>query len=448
VVLTMPGGLGAGSVLITGGTGMAGALIARHLVTRHGVRHLVLVSRRGPGAPGAAELVAELSAAGAQVQVLAADVADRAALAGVLAGVDAAHPLSGVIHAAGVLDDAVITSLTSQRVDAVLRAKVDAAWNLHELTRQMDVSVFVMFSSIAATVGAPGQANYAAANAFLDALAAHRRAAGLPALSLAWGLWEQPSAMTAGLDGADATRITRSGLGALPTPEALDLFDTCLTAEQPQLIPARLDPTALRTLATADALPALFSKLAHTTSSRRHADNEVATRSKTALAQHLHGLSADQQHTIVRELVRSHIATVLGAPTPDDIDITRAFKDLGFDSLTAIELRNRLKTATGLTLPPTIIFDYPTPTTLADHLTGHISPEPPTETAESEEMKVRDALAKIPLAVLRDAGLLNALLELANVDGGARRENVAAESIDDMDVEALVRHVTESSPES
>ena len=450
VVLTMPDGLAAGSVLITGGTGMAGAHIARHLVARHGVRHLVLVSRRGGAAPGAAELVSELTQAGAQVKVLAADVADRDALAQVLAQIDACHPLSGVIHAAGVIDDTVITALTPQRVDTVLRAKVDAAWNLHELTRHMDLSAFVMFSSIAATVGAPGQANYAAANTFLDALAAHRRAVGLPAVSLAWGLWEQPSAMTAHLDAADLTRMARSGLTPMGSQEALDLFDTALTAEQPHLIPAHLDLKALRSLATLDALPALFTNLIHATT-RRHADNDLTAHSKTALAQRLHGLSTEQQQAVLRDLVRSHIATVLGAPTAEDINPDHNFQDLGLDSLTALELRNRLKTATGLTLSPTLIFDYPTPTTLANYLAAQISPEPPTETAEtaeSEEMKVRNALAKIPLAVLRDAGLLNPLLELANVNTGARRENEAAESIDEMDVETLLRHVTESKPQS
>jgi polyketide synthase 12 len=446
VVLTMPDGLAAGSVLITGGTGMAGARIARHLVARHGVRHLVLVSRRGGAAPGAAELVSELTQAGAQVKVLAADVADRDALAQVLAQIDACHPLSGVIHAAGVIDDTVITALTPQRVDTVLRAKVDAAWNLHELTRHMDLSAFVMFSSIAATVGAPGQANYAAANTFLDALAAHRRAAGLPAVSLAWGLWEQPSAMTAHLDAADLSRMARSGLAAMGSQEALDLFDICLSAEQPHLIPARLDLSALRSLSHLDALPALFTNLIHATT-RRHADNDLTAHSKTALAQRLHGLSTEQQQTVLRDLVRSHIATVLGAPTTEDINPDHNFQDLGLDSLTAIELRNRLKTATGLTLSPTLIFDYPTPTTLADYLTVQISPEAPTEAAESEDMKVRNALAKIPLAVLRDAGLLDALLELADPDTGARRENMAAESIDDMDVETLLRHVTESKPQ-
>ena len=234
-----------------------------------GSRHLVLVSRRGDEAAGRRRVGHRADRRPEpRSRCWPADVADRDALAAVLAQIDACHPLSGVIHAAGLLDDAVITSLTPQRVDTVLRAKVDAAWNLHELTRHMDLSAFVMFSSMAATVGAPGQANYAAANAFLDGLAAHRRAAGLPAVSLAWGLWEQPSAMTAHLDDADLTRMARSGLAAMPSQEALDLFDICLTAEQPQLIPARLDLSALRKLSTLDALPALFTNLIQATTRR------------------------------------------------------------------------------------------------------------------------------------------------------------------------------------
>ncbi|WP_139821101.1 MDR/SDR family oxidoreductase, partial [Mycobacterium xenopi] len=196
VVLTMPDVWAAGTVLITGGTGMAGSAVARHVVARHGVRHVVLLSRRGAEAPGVGELVGELGGSGATVRVVACDAADREALAKVISDIPVQWPLSAVIHAAGVLDDAVVTSLTPQRVDAVLRAKVDAAWNLHELTRDLGVSAFVMFSSMAGLVGSSGQANYAAANAFLDALAAHRRANGLPAMSLGWGLWEQASAMT------------------------------------------------------------------------------------------------------------------------------------------------------------------------------------------------------------------------------------------------------------
>ncbi|MBO0879394.1 MAG: SDR family NAD(P)-dependent oxidoreductase, partial [Mycobacterium sp.] len=366
VVLTMAGGLAAGSVLITGGTGMAGAVLARHVVNRYGVRHVVLASRSGDRAEGAAELVAELSAAGAQVQVVACDVADRDALAQLLAGLPERYPLTGVIHAAGVLDDAVITSLTAERLDVVLAAKVDAAWNLHELTRDLDLSAFVLFSSIAGVFGAPGQGNYAAANTFLDGLAAHRRAAGLPAISLAWGLWEQSSAMTRHLDDRDLARLSRGGLAPLSEPHAVQLFDTAVAVDHPTAVAARLDHAALGNPALSAGLPPLFSNLIRRPA-RRLVDNN-SVESMSTLAQRLHGLSPDQQHGLLLELVRSDVALVLAHPSTDDIDPRRAFQDLGFDSLTAVELRNRLKTATGLDLSPTLIFDYPTPTALAEYL--------------------------------------------------------------------------------
>src|SRR5580693_6124317 len=228
VVLTMPDAWAAGTVVITGGTGMAGSALARHVVANRGVRQLMLLSRRGAEAPGAAELVAELSAAGAQVSVMGCDAADREALAKVLADIPVHYPLSAVIHAAGVLDDAVVTSLTPERLDAVLRAKVDAAWNLHELTRDLDVSAFVLFSSMGGLVGSSGQANYAAANSFLDALAVHRRAQGLPAISLGWGLWDQASDMTGGLASVDFARFARDGILAMSAVEAMQLLDTAM----------------------------------------------------------------------------------------------------------------------------------------------------------------------------------------------------------------------------
>ncbi|HUE32970.1 MAG TPA: SDR family NAD(P)-dependent oxidoreductase, partial [Mycobacterium sp.] len=246
VVMTMPHAWTAGTVLVTGATGMAGSALARHVVAGHGARNLVLVSRRGPDAPGAAELVAELSAAGAQVEMVACDAADREALAKVIADIPVQHPLTGVIHAAGVLDDAVVTSLTPERVDAVLRAKVDAAWNLHEFTGDLDVSAFVMFSSIAGLAGASGQGNYAAANSFLDGLAAHRRARGLPAISLGWGLWDRASAMTGGLGAADRARFGRDGIVAMSSDQALELMDTALIVDEPFMLPAHIDLAALR----------------------------------------------------------------------------------------------------------------------------------------------------------------------------------------------------------
>ncbi|WP_031697492.1 type I polyketide synthase, partial [Mycobacterium tuberculosis] len=241
-----------------------------------------------------------------------------------------------------------------------------AAWHLHELTRDLDVSAFVMFSSMAGLVGSSGQANYAAANSFLDALAAHRRAHGLPAISLGWGLWDQASAMTGGLDAADLARLGREGVLALSTAEALELFDTAMIVDEPFLAPARIDLTALR--AHAVAVPPMFSDLASAPTRRQVDDSVAAAKSKSALAHRLHGLPEAEQHAVLLGLVRLHIATVLGNITPEAIDPDKAFQDLGFDSLTAVEMRNRLKSATGLSLSPTLIFDYPTPNRLASYI--------------------------------------------------------------------------------
>jgi 4-hydroxyphenylalkanoate synthase len=378
VVLTMPSTLGdrlaEGTVLITGGTGMAGGELARHLVNAYGVRHVVLASRRGGRAESTAELTLDLAKAGAQVQVLACDVADRDALAELLAQLARrCPPLRGVIHAAGVVDDAVITSLTPDRIDTVLRAKVDAAWNLHELTRDLGLSMFVLCSSIAGTVGAAGQGNYAAANAFLDGLAAYRRAAGLPGVSLAWGLWERSSAMTAHLSDRDLARLNRDGLAAMNAAQALELFDVALTVDQPAVVATRLDRAALDTRALRGELPALFSGLARRPRRRLAHDTVDPTESRSALAQRLHTLAPDDQHGLLVEMVCLHAAAVMGHPAPEEIHPDTTFGDLGFDSLTAVELRNHVKTATGLALSPTLIFDHPTPNAVAVYIGRQIA---------------------------------------------------------------------------
>ncbi|MCM3885186.1 beta-ketoacyl reductase, partial [Frankia sp. R82] len=236
----------AGTALITGGTGGLGALVARHLVTEHDVGRLVLVSRRGPRAPGATELADELRALGADVTMVACDVADRSALAGVLAGVDPAHPLTAVIHTAGVLDDGVLPTITAERLDRVLAPKVDAAWHLHELTRDLDLEAFVLYSSVSGLLGPPAQASYAAGNCFLDALARLRRAAGLPAVSLAWGLWEQDSGMIGTLDAQERERVARTGIVPLTSAEGMALFDLALDQDRALLAPARFDLAAPR----------------------------------------------------------------------------------------------------------------------------------------------------------------------------------------------------------
>jgi 4-hydroxyphenylalkanoate synthase len=393
VVLTMPSALAddlaQGTVLITGGTGMAGGELARHVVNAYGVRHVVLASRRGSRSESTAELTLDLARAGAQVQVLACDVADRRAVAELLAQLDRrCPPLRGVIHAAGVLDDAVITSLTPDRVDTVLRAKVDAAWNLHELTRDLGLSMFVLCSSIAGTVGAAGQGNYAAANAFLDGLAAHRQAAGLPAVSLAWGLWARSSAMTGHLSGRDLARLNRDGVAAMNPDQALELFDAALAVDHPVVVAARLDRAVLDTRVLSGELPALFSGLARRPR-RRSAEGIVdATQSRSALAQRLHALAPDDQHSLLLEMVCLHAAAVLGHPAPEEIDPDTTFQGLGFDSLTGVELRNHFKSVTGLALPPTLIFDHPTPTAVADYIGRQM--------AESRDLESDDEKPRLP----------------------------------------------------
>nr|WP_183076156.1 type I polyketide synthase [Mycobacterium tuberculosis] len=444
VVMLMPGSWAAGTVLITGGTGMAGSAVARHVVARHGVRNLVLVSRRGPDAPGAAELVAELAAAGAQVQVVACDAADRAALAKVIADIPVQHPLSGVIHTAGALDDAVVMSLTPDRVDVVLRSKVDAAWHLHELTRDLDVSAFVMFSSMAGLVGSSGQANYAAANSFLDALAAHRRAHGLPAISLGWGLWDQASAMTSGLATVDFKRFARDGIVAMSSADALQLFDTAMIVDEPFMLPAHIDFAALKVKFDGGTLPPMFVDLINAPTRRQVDDSLAAAKSKSALLQRLEGLPEDEQHAVLLDLVRSHIATVLGSASPEAIDPDRAFQELGFDSLTAVEMRNRLKSATGLSLSPTLIFDYPNSAALAGYMRRELLGSSPQDTSAvaAGEAELQRIVASIPVKRLRQAGVLDLLLALANETETSGQDPALAptaeQEIADMDLDDLV----------
>ncbi|WP_248001495.1 type I polyketide synthase [Streptomyces sp. RPA4-5] len=353
-----------GTVLITGGTGTLGGLLARHLAGVHGVRHVTLLSRRGGEGAAAAELVAELAGLGAEADVVACDAADRAALAGVLGGLG--RPLTGVVHAAGVLDDGVFGGLTAERVSGVLRPKVDAAVNLHELTAGVDLSLFVLYSSVAATFGSGGQANYAAANAFLDALAAQRVADGLVGQSLAWGLWEQASELTGHLSSA------RAGSG-LPTEQALALFDRAITLPVPHLLPMKLDLRPPRT----GEIPPLFRALVRAPMGRTA---ERGAGARAGMLEQLRSLDAEERRARLLDLVRAHVATVLGHAGVHTVGAKQAFKDLGLDSLTAVELRNGLNAATGLRLPATLVFDYPTPDALADHLaealSGRVAPRP------------------------------------------------------------------------
>ena len=365
-----------GTVLVTGGTGGLGRLVARHLVTAYGAKHLLLVSRRGTAAPGAADVVADLGRLGAETTVTGADVADRAAIAAVIGDIPADRPLRMVVHAAGVLDDGVLAALTPERLAQVLRAKADAAWHLHELTAEHPVERFVLFSSIAGVLGTAGQANYAAANTFLDALAEHRHHLGRPATALAWGLWADlggdAGGMGAGLAPGDLARMARRGIVPLDPERGLALFDAALRGSEPVYVPSPFDPAVLAAQAADGTLPPILNRLRP--AARPAPARPPAASAGPSLAEQLAGMAGDGRRRLLTGLVRDHIAAVLGHPSGAAVPADRGFLDLGVTSLTAVELRNRLATATGLRLPPTLLLDRPTVTALARHLGELLSP--------------------------------------------------------------------------
>ncbi|MCX5381159.1 type I polyketide synthase [Streptomyces sp. NBC_00091] len=376
-----------GTVLVTGATGTLGALITRHLVTAHGARRLLLVSRSGREAAGAGELERELTALGAQVEITACDTGHRSEVEALLSGIAAAHPLTAVIHAAGVLDDGALTALDAERLGTVLRPKADAALHLHELTAGLPLSAFVLFSGAAGLLGRPGQANYAAANTFVDALAQHRRATGLPATSLAWGLWGEATGMTGHLSDTDLRRMRRSGLAPMTNAQGLALFDRALTApagpaDEALFVPLRLDAPALRREQAShgrEAVPVLLRALVPPVTAApraaRAANPAAAAGSPVPaadaaqdLAQRLAGLDAAARRRELLTLVRTEVAGVLGFAGPEAVEPARPFREIGFDSLTAVELRNRLGAATGLRLAATVVFDHPTAQAVAEHI--------------------------------------------------------------------------------
>ncbi|MFI5908335.1 type I polyketide synthase [Dactylosporangium sp. NPDC051541] len=369
VVLTLPAPWRPdGTVLVTGGTGGLGADTARHLVAHRGVRRLLLASRSGPAAAGAGELRAELEALGATVTVAACDVADRDATAALLAAVPAEHPLTAIVHTAGVLDDATVGTLDPQRLAAVLRPKADAVRHLDALTAGTDLAAFVVYSSVSGLMGGAGQANYAAANAFLDAWAADRQTRGRPATALAWGPWSTGRGMTGELTDADIARMSRGGLLPLDTTRGLALFDAAVDRAAAVAVPLRIEGTALRELgdAAAPVLRGLVRGPLRRTAAARTAAAPASLRDRLA------ALAAAERDALLLDTVRTQVATVLGFTTPDAVPAGKSLLETGFDSLTAVELRNRLGAATGLRLPPTLVFDHPTPAALAAHLLAEL----------------------------------------------------------------------------
>ncbi|HWA55099.1 MAG TPA: SDR family NAD(P)-dependent oxidoreductase, partial [Solirubrobacterales bacterium] len=377
------------TVLITGATGGLGALIAGHLVQGHGARHLLLVSRSGEEAPGALDLRARLAEQGAEVTIAACDVSDRSEVEQLLAGIDPEHPLGAVIHCAAVLDDATVQGAAPEQVKRVFAPKAGGARHLHELTAGAELTHFVCFSSIAGLFGGPGQGAYAAANRYLDALAQQRRAEGLPATSIAWGLWQRETAMTGGMAGADAARISRGGIAPLSDERGLALFDRALSSGESLGAALALDRAALRERAKRGALPALLAAIAPQ-------GKAPASGGRGAFARRLREAPRAARSELAEDFVRAEVAAVLGHEDAGAVDPGTAFKELGFDSLAAVELRNRLKGATGLRLASTVVFDYPSVSALAAHLLEQVGDAP----APAKRTRARHRVSGEPIAIV------------------------------------------------
>ncbi|RMI32606.1 SDR family NAD(P)-dependent oxidoreductase [Nocardia stercoris] len=423
VVLTWPTAFDPEStVLITGGTGTIGAIIARHLVAAYGAKHLLLTSRSGAAAAGVDELVAELSAAGAEVTVAACDAGDRAALAKTIEAIPAAHPLGGVVHLAAALADATFAALTPEHLDAVLPAKAYGAWHLHELTQQLDLSMFVLFSSAAGTFGSAGQANYGAANVFADSLAQHRYHRGLAVTSMAWGWWAEDTSNTGGMDEKDRARLTRMGVTPMPTKEALDLFDAGLRTGRPYVLPIGIDLSLLRMAAQVTELPPFFRALLHT---RPRATGQVNDSSQ--LAKRLAGLSPAEQHEVVVDLLRTPISMVLGYSTPDAVLPDREFTEMGVDSLSSIELGAHVRAITGVKLANSVIFQYPTVNLLARHVLEQVTPQD-AELADPIVAEVEMLLERLA-AIHADAQMPGEMLARLTGAVGRLGESAAPEAV-------------------
>ncbi|HXS48250.1 MAG TPA: SDR family NAD(P)-dependent oxidoreductase, partial [Solirubrobacterales bacterium] len=427
------------TVLVTGATGGLGALVARHLAAEHGARHLLLISRSGEGAEGAAELRTELEALGAEVRIEACDASSREQLSAAIDSIPTEHPLGAVVHSAGALDDGTIETLGPEQVERVFAPKADAAHHLHELSAGMDLSTFVMFSSLAGAMGNPGQANYAAANVFLDALAVKRHAEGLPATSIAWGLWEQSGGMASRLGEADVARMGRSGMAALSDEQGLELFDAALASGAPLALAAPFDRAGLGAMASAGMLPPLLRGLVRVPRRRR-------TASTGSLTAKLAALPEAERDGYVLELVRSETAAVLGHDSAAEIEPEKAFSDMGFDSLAAVELRNRLGALTGLRLPATLVFDYPYAAAIAGYLMTRVAPDGEAAERDQGEAEVREALARLEttLASVRAdrqareqvAGRLRSFL-VALTDGGQPAADAPEEELESMSHEEV-----------
>ncbi|MGV9701408.1 SDR family NAD(P)-dependent oxidoreductase [Streptomyces sp. NPDC003483] len=435
-----------GTVLITGGLGAVGRHLAR-LLAEQGVRRLLLTSRRGPDDPRAAEVAAELTALGAEVGIAACDVADPEALSAVLAEVTPESPLRGVVHCAGVLADGVIAELTPERLARVLRPKVDGAAHLHRLTAGLPLDLFLLVSSAAGVVGSAGQANYAAANAFLDQLAHHRAALGLPGVSVSFGAWAGEGLAA---EHADLDRMARAGHRALTPDQGRELVELALLRGAPHLVAWSLDLPRLRknTAAADDRSAALWrSLLPPPPPSRddRHGGGE-------GMAERLAPLPEPERVARVLALVREEAAGALGLRSAESVGPDRPLRELGMDSVTAVELRNRIGTRIGAGLPATLLFDHPTAARLTTHLlatvltaagphTPRSAPRPRsapgTTPATDEPLALVGMACRLPGGVHDPEGLWDLVAEGRDAVGPFPRSRWDVTALYDPDPEAL-----------
>ncbi|MXM65410.1 SDR family NAD(P)-dependent oxidoreductase [Streptomyces sp. HUCO-GS316] len=426
-----------GTVLITGGLGAVGRHIAR-LLAEHGVPRLLLTSRQGAADPRAAETVAELTALGTRAEVAACDVADEAALAAVLTGVGDELPLRGVVHCAGILADQMVAELTPDRLARVLRPKVDGAAHLHRLTAGLPLDLFLLVSSAAGVVGNAGQANYAAANVYLDQLAHHRRALGLPGISVSFGAWAGEGLAA---EHADLDRMARLGHRALTPDQGRDLVELALRRGTPHQVAWALDLPRLRETAAAgdSATTALWRSLLPAAPSGREAGRGLADR--------LARLDETERASRVLALVREEASRSLGLRSAESVPADRPLRDLGMDSVTAVDLRNRISTRIGAKLPATLLFDHPTPARLTDHLLAtalakdgrRTAPERARTTAPaSDEPVALVAMAcRLPGGVGDPEALWNLVAEGRDAVGPFPAKRWDVESLYDPDPDAL-----------
>lgn len=417
VVLTFPHQLDPeGTVLVTGGTGTLAAILAEHLVTTYHVRHLLLASRGGETSANAAPLKARLESLGATPHIVACDIANPLALRAMLDAIPAERPLTGVFHTAGLLADSTMAGLTPEAIQKVFAPKVDAAWHLHEQTRHHDLAAFVLYSSSAGTLGSPGQANYAAANVFLDSLAQHRHRQGLPATSLAWGWWQPVTGMSSALSDTDNARIARTGFAPITPEHGNALVDAALDLPYAALAAVPLNLQTLRNNSRSGTLHPLLERLAGLSATRR----SRATADGPDLRKELAALESGARLKYLQSAIAKSIAAILGKEDATHIALDVSFKESGLDSLLALELRNRLTAASGLRLPATLTYDYPTPEALAAFLGEQLLPEvdeaPTPDAAGDDDERIREAINAIPIARLRSSDLLDALLRLARDD--------------------------------